>query len=314
MCIKKNKDSKPFDRAEGQEIGIKDTAESKKAQLWDVRGEQKQKRRSKKKKKTMSEISLHTYRDEPRFEEKVRSVRRKLVYTTTLLKRAKNREDIADIREEIDDMRLLLDELEKNGRAEMAEVEGEGEDGQEEGGAGDVDLDGKGFVLEKLKNGVDECERLADKIYDDTIEQEGYRAGEEEEEEEEEAADGGESEVMQGGSGQRLQFHVEYTPVNAEAVEAQEQEALQREIEIDKIVNSVGELNQIFHDMDTLVLSQGEMVDNIESNIYNTLDNTRMASIQLHKANDWDRRRRRCSCLLMVVAVIGMLILLALIA
>lgn len=109
-------------------------------------------------------------------------------------------------------------------------------------------------------------------------------------------------------------FQIQHTPLNAEQIEAQHYEAIQREAEISKIVNSVGELNQIFHDMDTLVSSQGELIDNIENNIYSTLENTRMADRELRKADRWDRKRRRCSCVLMVVVVIVMFILLALIS
>lgn len=109
-------------------------------------------------------------------------------------------------------------------------------------------------------------------------------------------------------------FQIQHTPLNAEQIEAQHYEAIQREAEISKIVNSVGELNQIFHDMNTLVSSQGELIDNIENNIYSTLENTRMADRQLRKADRWDRKRRRCSCVLMVVVVIVMFILLALIS
>ncbi|KAG0681018.1 hypothetical protein C6P40_002846 [Pichia californica] len=109
-------------------------------------------------------------------------------------------------------------------------------------------------------------------------------------------------------------FQIQHTPLNAEQIEAQHYEAIQREAEINKIVNSVGELNQIFHDMDTLVNNQGELVDNIESNIYSTLENTRYADRELRKADSWDRKRRRFSCVLIVVVIIVMFILLALIS
>ena len=99
-----------------------------------------------------------------------------------------------------------------------------------------------------------------------------------------------------------------HEPVNAEEIERQHYEAVQREVEINKIVNSVGELNQIFHDLDTLVNNQGELIDNIESNIYSALDNSRNAARELYKADRWDRKRRRCSYLVAIVGVFFLLI------
>lgn len=172
------------------------------------------------------------------------------------------------------------------------------------------------FVVEKLSRGVNEIQMLFEKMkgsvfhtrdtskpiqddYSTLYQQDGeYRD------------DGNISSGVIGGK----TFQIQHTSLNAEELEQQHYEAVQREAEINKIVNSVGELNQIFHDMDQLVISQGEIVDNIENNIYSTLDNTRYADRELRKANNWDKRRRRYSCVLMVVAAIVIFILLALIA
>lgn len=96
-------------------------------------------------------------------------------------------------------------------------------------------------------------------------------------------------------------------------IENQAVEAIEREVEIDKIVNSVSELNDIFHDLNTLVIQQGEIVDHISNNIEITNDNNRNAARNLYSADKWDRRKQRCSLILIVIVTILILLLISLI-
>lgn len=160
----------------------------------------------------------------------------------------------------------------------------------------DVVDERKELIVRKFEDSVNELEML---IPQRVVGEHDYGKGD----------DDGEDHHLEG----QRSFQITYTPINAELIEQQEYESMQREIEINKIVNSVIELNSIFKDMNTLVASQGELVDNIESNIYSTVENTRMASRELNKADMWDRRRRRCNFILFVMLVIVIIIIFALI-
>ena len=182
---------------------------------------------------------------------------------------------------------------------------------------GDVEDDNdevkkQGVVVEKLERGIEEIVQLQAQVRRERAQ----RAAIEQQQEEERDRDGNRQQEAEGDADNvpiQKQFHIEYTPLNAEELERQHMEAVQREAEISKIVHSVGELNSIFHDMDALVGVQGELVDNIEQNIYSTLDHTRGAAGALRKADRWDRRRRRCGCISAVVAVVVLVVLLAIV-
>lgn len=108
-------------------------------------------------------------------------------------------------------------------------------------------------------------------------------------------------------------WQIEYTPINEECIENQRNEAIQRGVEIDKIVNSVVELNEVFRDLDNLVIEQGEIVEHISNNIDYAVENTRGASRNLYQADKWDRRRNKCRFILIVIVVIIIMIFIALI-
>ena len=110
---------------------------------------------------------------------------------------------------------------------------------------------------------------------------------------------------------QQSKLVMEYQPVNAEEVEYQQNLANERERDIEQISHGVEELNEIFQDLSTIVTSQGEMVDNIETNIYSTLNDTRSASRHLRKADRYHRNRRRfCFWLLMIACVVLLFVIL----
>ncbi|KAH3669081.1 hypothetical protein OGAPHI_001677 [Ogataea philodendri] len=65
---------------------------------------------------------------------------------------------------------------------------------------------------------------------------------------------------------QQQQVVIEYEPVNAEEVEYQRALIEERERDIENISHGIEELNEIFHDLSNIVVDQGSMIDNIESN------------------------------------------------
>lgn len=90
---------------------------------------------------------------------------------------------------------------------------------------------------------------------------------------------------------------------------------VQRESEINQIAESVQDINAIFHDLDTLVQSQGEHVDRIEANVWSVSDNLERGTTQLAKAERWQRRKGWCGRLLMgIVAVIVLIFVLVIVA
>lgn len=106
-------------------------------------------------------------------------------------------------------------------------------------------------------------------------------------------------------SNEEPQIIMEYEPVNSEEIEYQRNLVEEREREIDQISEGVTELNTIFQDLNNMVLEQGEMVDNIENNMYSTLNDTRMASKHLTRADRHYRNKRRlCFWLLLIAAFI----------
>ncbi|VEU23963.1 DEKNAAC105103 [Brettanomyces naardenensis] len=103
----------------------------------------------------------------------------------------------------------------------------------------------------------------------------------------------------------RQKVVVEYEPVNAEEIEYQRNLVEERERDIERISTGVNELNEIFQDLSSMVVSQGEIIDNIETNIYSTLHDTRMASKHLTRADRYDRNKRKfCFWLWVIVCVI----------
>lgn len=292
----------------------------------------------------MTDISLHELSGTNRFDTLSNEVSRRLLQVTSQLRAADKNigtlqrsgasSEVDRIEGEFEEISVAIGDLEDDVkelektitatgepvRRYRDEIDGDGDDGKGDAAAEKL-RQKRRIVVEKLDKGVEETRRLleqmqssVDKIKTQPTQSvdltamgngDGGYLDEHEDEEDDTTSRG----VVAGKV-----FQIQHTPLNAEQVEAQHYEAIQREAEISRIVNSVGELNQIFHDLDTLVSGQGELLDNIENNIYSTLENTRYADRELRKADSWDRKRRRCSCVLIVVVIIVMLILLALIS
>ncbi|SCU85358.1 LAFA_0D15236g1_1 [Lachancea sp. 'fantastica'] len=108
---------------------------------------------------------------------------------------------------------------------------------------------------------------------------------------------------------QKAQQHtvvIEREDVNNEEFAYQQQLIQQRDQEISRIESGVSELNQIFHDLGSIVQQQGHLVDNIESNIYSVANSAQAGARELTKAMNYQRgSSKRC---LMILAVFSFLL------
>ena len=88
----------------------------------------------------------------------------------------------------------------------------------------------------------------------------------------------------------------------------------ERDQAITEITGQIGEVHQIFQDLAVLVHDQGEMIDDIESNITRAATQTQDAHVQIVRAERSQRKARNTWCFLMmltagVVAVLLLIIL-----
>ena len=87
---------------------------------------------------------------------------------------------------------------------------------------------------------------------------------------------------------------------------------VERESEIRQIEQSVGELNELFRDVATMVHDQGFMVDSIADNVEHVREDTRGADSELRSANRYQKNARgKACCLLAILAVVLLVVVLA---
>lgn len=87
---------------------------------------------------------------------------------------------------------------------------------------------------------------------------------------------------------------------------------IERENEIIQIEQSVGELNELFRDVAHIVSEQGNVIDQIDMNVDNTVVSTRGADLELRQANRYQKAARgKACCLLLIMAIVLLVIVLA---
>lgn len=87
----------------------------------------------------------------------------------------------------------------------------------------------------------------------------------------------------------------------------------EREQGIIEIQQQIGELNEMFKDLALLVHEQGNMLDDISSNIESSHDATAQASKQLTKASKIQQSNSSMSCLLLMIFGVILLIIIVLV-
>ena len=88
-----------------------------------------------------------------------------------------------------------------------------------------------------------------------------------------------------------------------------------REREIRNLESGVQEVAELFQDISILVSTQGDQLDNIETNIITTTNNTQQAVLQLDNASRMQKksRKRKICCCLTILSTITILILIIII-
>jgi len=84
----------------------------------------------------------------------------------------------------------------------------------------------------------------------------------------------------------------------------------ERETGIKEIEKTMQEVNEIFIDLSNLVVEQGQMIDNIESNIESGLDHTTHGYAEVKKASEYQKssRNKMCCLALILMIVLGVIV------
>ena len=75
----------------------------------------------------------------------------------------------------------------------------------------------------------------------------------------------------------------------------------QRSADINHLANEVQQVGELFTDLAILVENQGEQLDNIETNIQDTVYSTDKAKNELIKINKYKMSKRKCRCYLCLI-------------
>ncbi|CAK9439387.1 uncharacterized protein LODBEIA_P35330 [Lodderomyces beijingensis] len=82
----------------------------------------------------------------------------------------------------------------------------------------------------------------------------------------------------------------------------------ERNQEIQQVADGIMEVNSIFKDLGQLLNRQGEQINTIEDNILQLHGHTQQADRELQKANAYQRKRGKWSCILLVAVSIFLLV------
>lgn len=83
----------------------------------------------------------------------------------------------------------------------------------------------------------------------------------------------------------------------------------EREKAITQVAESVGELAEVFKEIQVLVIDQGTILDRIDYNIEQAADRVGSAVIELHKANDYQKKSRTMLCIYMLLLLCGFMVI-----
>lgn len=89
----------------------------------------------------------------------------------------------------------------------------------------------------------------------------------------------------------------------------------ERNREIQTVSQGITEINSIFKDLGQLVQQQGNQLDTIEDHVLQLNDNAQQADRELGKANEYQRKKGKWSCILLVaLSVVVLIIVLAVVS
>jgi len=79
--------------------------------------------------------------------------------------------------------------------------------------------------------------------------------------------------------------------------------------DIKRLEESIQELHNLFLDMAIMVEAQGELIDQIEYNVNQAVDNTRVATENLRSANKLQKKSRKKMCIIIVILIVVLLLI-----
>ena len=85
-----------------------------------------------------------------------------------------------------------------------------------------------------------------------------------------------------------------------------------RQNEINELSKGVHQISELFQDISILVSHQGEQIDNIETNINNSLNNVNKANNELIKAEKYEKKKKH-TCFYIICIFSSILIFVAII-
>jgi len=112
---------------------------------------------------------------------------------------------------------------------------------------------------------------------------------------------------LESESGPRNQ---QWTQQQLLALEEDNVALVEREREVQQIVKSIVDLNSIFRDLATMVQEQSGVVDRIDYNVENTHVKVEEGVKHLQKAANYQRRNRKCVCVVSTVMITFLVIIL----
>ncbi len=112
--------------------------------------------------------------------------------------------------------------------------------------------------------------------------------------------------LNQGGGAKQQ----EWTQAQLLALEEDNVHLQEREREVQQVVKSIMDLNTIFRDLASLVSEQGGVIDRIDYNVENTHVKVEEGVKHLQKAANFQKRNRKCVCLVSTVILTVLFIIL----
>ena len=83
----------------------------------------------------------------------------------------------------------------------------------------------------------------------------------------------------------------------------------EREKAINQVTESVGELAEIFKEIQVLVIDQGTILDRIDYNIEQAADRVGSAVVELNKANEYQKKSRTMLCIYILLLLCGFMVI-----
>lgn len=109
--------------------------------------------------------------------------------------------------------------------------------------------------------------------------------------------------LIQQQQQQQNQYSITQQELDLHSVLAEE-----RANEIKKIHGGVEEINSIYKQLGYLVQQQGSQVDTVENNMTNLANHTQNATQELIKADNYQKQRKKWSCIILMILIIVVLI------